>query len=307
MADAMDGILRTYADTNIREDISSLITILTGTEAYFLNNLGKVDAINTIHTFQTDTLRTVATAAVEEGADFTYADRTTPSKITNLVEFIAIPFKVSDAQRAVEHYSGGDELVRQTEKALKEWADAAEYDLVRSSLISGASGTTPQMQGLLELVSNIVNVSAQTSGTTLAASIIQGMMKDAMDNGNGTMPTDLFVGSYLKVQIDNFTSSNTKYVMANAKQIIDAVNIYETGFGMLQVHYHRRMTLSTDATGYVLLTNPDDLRVAYLIRPYIKTDLAKTGPFEPRVVWGGLTLECRNKYSSVLHTGFNKG
>jgi len=149
---ATDNILRTYDDANSRkEDVLGLVEILTAKENWFLANLGKTKAINTIHNTLYDTLRTTATAAVAESGDYTNLARTAPSRFTNIVENVAIPFRVSRTEQLVEQYTGQNELARQTQKALVEWGNAAEFDLVRSTLTSGVSGTTPKMSKLVEL------------------------------------------------------------------------------------------------------------------------------------------------------------
>jgi len=127
-----DNILRTYGDGSaVKDVVLNTIEILTAKETQIFNMLGKTKAINTIHIFQTDTLATAASQAVAEGADYTALTRTTPSDLTNIVEMVAIPYKVTRTQRDIKHYHGQDELNRQTNKALKEWGNAAEFDLVK--------------------------------------------------------------------------------------------------------------------------------------------------------------------------------
>jgi len=51
------NVLRTYGDTSAREDVvMNAIEILTAKETQIFNMLGKTQAINTIHAYQTDTL-----------------------------------------------------------------------------------------------------------------------------------------------------------------------------------------------------------------------------------------------------------
>jgi len=147
---ASDAILRTYGDVSAREDVvMNAIEILTARETQVFNMLGKTTAINTIHSFLTDTLRTAASAAVEEAADYTASANTTPTRLTNIVEIVAINYKVSRTQQNISHYQGQDELARQTSKALMDWGNAAEFDLVRGTLASGISGTAPKLSKLL--------------------------------------------------------------------------------------------------------------------------------------------------------------
>jgi len=153
-----DEILRSYGDTAIKQDVLGLVEILTAREDWFLSNLGKNVAISTVHSTLTDTLRTAASQAVAEAEDFTNLARSTTTLVTNLVEKIAIPFKVDRTQQLVQHYYGEDELARQTTKALAEWGNAAEFDLVRSTLVSGQSGTVPKMSKLRSGIEKLLHL-----------------------------------------------------------------------------------------------------------------------------------------------------
>lgn len=281
MAELVPNELLTYGDASAVQDVYPLIEILTATENYLLNNLGKTTAINTIHQTQTDTLRTTSSAAVAEESDYTSLARTTPTLLTNLVEIVAIPFAVSRTQQQIQHFSGENELTRQTTKALKEWANAAEFDLIRSTLTSGISGATPKMAGLIQAVSKANNHTSHTSGTAFAASILKSLMKNVVDNGNGETVTDLFMGSYQKTVFDGFTAGQTKYWPAAFGTLTDAVSVYDSGaFGLVKAHYHRYVQQSTDSTGRVVAINMDKLKVAFLQRPFIDTGLARSGDYD---------------------------
>lgn len=306
---ATDNILRSYGDVSAKEDVvMNAVEILTAKEVQIFNMLGKTKAINTIHAYLTDTLRTAGSAAVAETGDYTASANTTPSRLTNIVENVAINFKVSRTQRLVEHYQGQDELTRQTQKALMDWGNSAEYDLLRSTLVSGASGTVPKMSGILEAISTSSNVTAHNSGTVWDATILDALMKNNYDNSNGDVATDLFLGSFLRKATDNFTQK-TNVVVNNAggqTRIVKTVTTYETSFGTLNLHTHRYLTISgTDATGSVLGLNPTKLKVAMLEKPYIDTGLARSGDYDNRAVVGKFTLEVHNQNSNFLATGFD--
>ena len=295
-----DNIVRSYQDVNTKADVVGLIEILTASETWFLNNLGKTTAIQTVHSTMTDTLRTTATAAVSEADDFTAGARTLPSLVTNLVEKIAIPFKVSRTQQLVQKYFGENELARQTTKALQEWGNAAEYDLVLSSLTSGTSGTTPKMAGIVYGTSVATNHTSQSSGTAFAASILNGLMRANVENSNGDAATDVFMGSFLKYVMDTFTTKSNTLAQVPASEIAQAVDVISTSFGRLNSHYERNIT-----AGAVLGIKPDTLRIAYLRRPYLDTGLQRAGDYDFRAVVGDLTLEVRNKTTNFYADGFD--
>lgn len=303
---ASDVILRSYGDAARIQDVLPLIEILTARENWFLTNLQKTTARDTVHGVLTDTLRTAASLAVEEAADYTYSANSTPTRRNNIVENIALPFKVSRTQTLIQHFQSENELARQTTKALTDWGNAAEFDILRSTLASGVSGTAPTMSGVLEAISKSTNVTAQTSGTQFSASILKGLLKLNWDNSNGQVVTDLFVGSSLKRDIDTFTAGATKFVMSKEAAVWDYVDVYDGGgFGRVGVHMHRYLNISgTDATGRVLGLRTEKLALAYLEMPHIDAGMARTGDFEPRVVIGKLTLEVRNQDTNFLASGY---
>jgi len=302
-----DATLLTYGDTSRVDDVLGLIEILTAEEASIFNKLQKVGCRDTVHMNQTDTLRTAASAAVAENGDYSMLTRSTPTRTTNLVEVVAIPFRVSRTQQQVEHYQGQNELARQTTKALIEWHDAAEYDLIHGTLTSGQSGVAPKLSGLLEAISRSTNYTAQSSGTVWSASILKGLMKANWDESNGDVATDLYMGSFLKDKTDDFANkTNIVSNGANVNQIISVVDVFESGFGKLAVHAHRRISLSSDASARVLGIRPDKLAIAQLQAPTIQTDLARSGDYDERAVIGKFTLEVRNRTSNFHAYGFDK-
>lgn len=302
---ATDSILRTYGDVSIREDVMPLIEILTAQETQIFNMLGKTKAISTVHSSLVDTLATPASLAVGEGDDYTASALTTPTRLTNIVEIIAKNFRVTRTQQTVEKYSGENELSRQTKKALTEWGNAAEFDLIRSTLVSGVSGTVPKMSGIIQAISKSTNTTVQTSGTVFSASILKGLMKANIDNSNGDTATDVYMGSYLKNVADDFTNK-AQYVATghNEREIIAATDMYTTGLGKVAVHYHRYVQQTSDATGRVLAIRPEKLKIAVLESPYVDKDLARSGPYDSYAVVGSHTLEVRNQDSNWFASGF---
>lgn len=270
--------------------------------------LGKTGAISTIHSYSTDTLASAGSSAVAEAADYTANALTTPSLLTNIVEKVARPFKVSRTQQLVEHYHGQNELSRQTQKALLEWGNSAEFDLVRSTLTSGASGTTPKLSGIIEAASKSTNHTSHNSGTVWSASILDGLMKDNWDNSSGDVATDLFMGSFLRNVTDSFTQKSNVVVNNPGGQtsIVRTVSTYETAFGTLSIHKHRYIQQSGDATARVLAIRPEKLKVAFLRKPFIDTELARSGDYDVRAVVGDFTLETHNQDSCFYADGFDK-
>jgi len=304
---ATDEILRSYGDYSAKEDVLGLIEILTAKEVSIHNQLGKTTASGTVHETLVDTYDTAGTLAKAEGADFSNTALTTPTRLTNIVEEVAKRYSVTKVQRAVDKFQSQDELARQRAKAMVDFANAVEYDLVRSTLVSGASSATAaKMKGIIQAVSKSTNHTSHNSGTVWSASILKGLMKANWDNSNGEVATDLYMGSFLKNATDDFTNkTGITYDGVGEKRIVMAVDIFETGFGRVVVHAHRYIQVSgTDTTGRVLGIKPEKLKVAYLIRPQI-IDMPASGAYDAEAVYGAMTLEVRNQDSNFYADGFD--
>jgi hypothetical protein len=303
---ATDNILRTYGDTNIKTDVVlNSVEILSAKEDGIFSMLGKTNAIAMVHSYSTDTLATAGSLAVAEGADFVFGARTTPTLLTNLVQEMAQPIKVSRPQMAVQHFHGENELSRQMAKGLSEFSNAIEFDLVRSTLVSGASGTTPKMSGILQAISKSTNTTLHASGTVLSASILDSLMVNCWTSSNGDVATDLFVSGVGKKIIDGFTAkSNVVVNSPDIRGIVKTVTTYETSMGTLTIHKHRYIMQAGDANLRILAIRPEKLKVAFLDKPTILTDLAKSGAYEPKAIYGSMTLEVRNQDSNFFADGF---
>jgi hypothetical protein len=302
----VNNALATYGDVSIETDIvRDSVEILSATEDGIFSKLGKTTAIAMIHSYAVDTLQTAGSLAVEQGADFSFHALTTPTLLTNLIEEVANPIRVTRVQTAVSHYTGENELDRQLSKGLMEWTNAVEFDLVRGTLASGISGTVQTMSGIIQAASKATNHTSHTSGTVFSATILDGLMQGCWTNSNGDVATDLYVGGIMKRVTDNFIQKTNVVVnSSDIRGIVKTVTTYETAMGTLTIHKHRYVQQPGDSTGRILAIRPDKLRIAYLVAPVVLTDLAVNGAYMPRAVYGALTLEVRNQDSQFFADGF---
>jgi hypothetical protein len=280
------------------------IEILTATENSVQTALGKTKAINVVHSYLVDTLLTAGSLAVEQGADFGLSTLTTPTRLTNIVQEIAKAILVTRPEEIVQSYSGINESDRQLTKALKDWGNALEFDLVRSTLASGISGTVAKMNGIIAGISKSTNYTLQTSGTVFSATVLDGLMYSSWNTSNGDVATDVYVGGIMKRVVDGFVQKSNVVVNApGISTIVRTVTTFETSMGTVTVHKHRYVQQSADANGRVLAIRPEKILVAYLDMPFIK-NLAESGAYNKRAVYGSLTTEIRNQDSNFFADGY---
>ena len=82
-----------------------------------------------------------------------------------------------------------------------------------------------------------------------------------------------------------FRSTQKSNVVVNnpggQTRIVRTVTTYETSFGTLNIRKHRYIYQSgTDAYERVLAIRPDKLKIAFLKKPFIDTDLARSGDYD---------------------------
>ena len=128
-------------DSSVKESVLDLITNISPTETYVLSNFERSTANDEFHFTPRDTLRSTSLRAGVEGADPTY-DGNDPTRALNMLHIIEVGFEVTDSEAATDRYgSPEDRVAYETEKALKDWGNFAEYALVRSTLVTGNNST----------------------------------------------------------------------------------------------------------------------------------------------------------------------
>lgn len=116
------------------------------------------------------------------------------------------------------------------------------------------------------------------------------------------------MGGVLRRNTDYFTQKSNVVVNApGISTIVRTVSTYQTAFVTLNIHTHRYIYQSGDATSRVLGLRPEKLKVAFLVnggKPYIDTSLARSGDYDVRAVVGKMTLEVHNQDSNFFCDGF---
>lgn len=223
---------------------------------------------------------------------------------------MAIPFSVSRTQQQLAHYTGENELIRQTNKALFDWGNSAEFDLLRGTQASGVSGTAPTLNGIINFTSLANNHTSQTSGTIFNTSILDSLMANCWTNSNGDVAEELLLGAWLRQKMDQaIQKSNVVVNMpGGVQEIVKTVSTYQTAFGTLRIRTHRYIQQSGDLTARLMAIRPDKLKVAFLAnggKPYIDTELARSGDYDARAVVGKFTLEVHNQNSHFYCDGLS--
>lgn len=284
---------KTYDDAAIEEDLASFIENISPIENFFLKNLQKVQAMATTHINLVDTLKTPARNAVVEGADTVFGDRTRPTRTDNLTQIIEVPFSVSDTERWVKHAGFDDRYDYEADKAQKEWANDAEYALVRETRQTGNAATARRMDGMLAKITSNVIDGASTDVFDVD------MVNDASELAywDGGAPTELVLPPALKRVTNSFTQGDNQYD-AKSKTLTQVVRKYEGDFETLNLRKHRYINDQSDTAYEGMLLDLSKWAVAYGEKPH-EEELAKTGNSTKGHIVGELTLESRAENANV--------
>lgn len=283
-------------DASVKESVLDMITQISPTENYFLSNLQRSSGNDEFHIVPRDTLRTPSLKAAVEGADPTY-DGNDPTTLLNMMHIISVGFNVTDTEAAVDRYgSPEDRIAYETDKALKDWSDFAEFALVRSTIITGNNSTARQMRGLKSSLSIVTIQSAVSLSETglndnLAAVWAQGANVDM-----------IAAPLALKRRVSGFNGQGgTKFYNQADKRLVLPIEIYESDASSkpIKLVTHRYMTVSGDTNNDIMGIEMSHFATAWLREPKVRP-LAKTGDAENRQVIGEFTLEARNQYAGFL-------
>lgn len=278
----------TYEDNARREDLLDIITNIDPVNTQLMTGLGQSTAKDIYHQYLIDTLKTVGTNAYVEASDACYADRTDPTRLSNVCQIVKVGYDVSDTERSINSAGFNDRYAYEGEKALKEWKNDAEFALIRGSIACGNSSTARRMRGLRHSLSLVTS----QSGVSLSEPILNTYFQNVWDAGSEV--NALYMGMYQKRKISGFTAGSTKQTMNEDRRLVNAVDVYEADAAKLvKLFAHRYVTISGDNNYDLLGINEDKVKVAYLRKP-ITRELAKTGDATKGEVVGELTLEVRH-------------
>lgn len=299
--------LQTYQDAARREDLIDVLTDVSPDANPLSTMLARTKAEQTYHEWVEDYItRPTSVSKEAEGAAATYSDLTQPARRHNFTQIVTQTFRVSGTERAVSVAGMGDPFDYQSAKALREWKNKQEFNLVQAGIsaeASGSSGVAREMAGIHACVTS--HYTARNSGTSLSETEFNAMVKEVWDDvGNDDVFDLVLVPFGLKQKISTFTAGNTRYIDASDRKLIRPVMVYESDGGVHRIMAHKDM-LNSSGTVTFLGIKEDKFRIAYLREP-TREILAKDGDRDNGQIVGEFTLEYLAERTSVKRTGYNQ-
>ena len=299
-----------YDAKGIREDLSNVIYNISPEETPFYSSLKKVKASNTLHEWQTDTLRASADNKHIEGDDTTANAMTGTERLGNYTQIFKNAVTVPDTDEGLDKAGRSAEMAYQTLKIAKEQKlDIEKALFANNARVAGSATVARELAGAPSwMISNITNAGtgaanatgdgtdARTNGTQTA--FTQADFDSAMQSiwDNGGRPDSVYLSSYQMNIALGFTGNNNQRsaVQAGDKKVVKSLDVYVTPWGTVE------FTPTRENAGRDVFIMQNDMWSCASLRPTKNTALAKTGDSTKRQVLTELTLICKNEAASGM-------
>jgi len=301
-----------YDAVGIREDLSDVITNISPEETPFYTKASKSRARNTLHEWQTDSLRASAANAHIEG-DATTADaRSSTTRLGNYTQIFKNAVVVPDTDEGLDKAGRAREIAYHTLKIAKEQKLDIEKALFdNNARAAGNSTTARELAGAPAwLVSNVDfqsgngganpigdGTNARTDDgtpTAFSQTKFDTVMQSIWENG-GKPDTVYLSATQMNIAL-GFTGNNNQrsQVQAGDERVVKSLAVYVTPWGTVEF-----MPSRENRARDVFIMQDDMWEVATL-RPTKNVALAKTGDNTTRQVVTELTLVCKNEAASGI-------
>lgn len=301
----------TYGTVGIREDLADIIYNIAPTDTPFMSNVGKGSASGTYHEWQTDDLTAAADNKVAEGVAAPAAESVATTRVGNYTQIASKTVSVTGSNEAADDAGRASQMAYQLAKKGMELKRDMEKTLVgtdKAQVAGAAGGTARELGSVTSWIGTNCSVGATlgaaptgdgtdiaTSGTerVLTDTILNGVIEDVWQSGGN--PSMIMCGAFQKSKITGLTgntATSRKFTDAEAKKFINAVDVYVSDYGELNVVPNRLMLTDT-----LLVLQPDMWSVD-TYRDFQTKDLAVTGDFESKQLLVEYTLTSKNEAAS---------
>jgi len=296
-----------YDAVGIREDLSDVITNISPEETPMYTKSGKTRARNTLHEWQTDSLRASAANAHIEGDATTAGAATATTRLGNYTQIFKNAVVVPDTDEGLDKAGRAREIAYQTLKIAKEQKLDIEKALFdNNARVAGNSSTARELAGAPAWLTSNTDfgdnegadptgdgTDARTDETTTLQAFDQtrfdGVMQSIWENGGN--PDTVYLSAFQMNKALAFTGNNNQRsaVQAGDERVIKSLAVYVTPWGTVEF-----MPSRENRSRDVFIMQDDMWEVATL-RPTKNVALAKTGDNTTRQVVTELTLVCKNE------------
>ena len=299
-----------YDAKGLKEDLEDVIYDVSPEETPFYTACAKVKATNTLHEWQTDTLRSSAVNAHIEGDDTVAEARTATVRLQNYSQIFKNAVVIAGTEDILDKAGRAKEMAYQVMKIAKEQKLDIEKALFASQArVIGSATAARKLAGAPAWMTTNVNFVSASSGANptgdgtntrtdsgAPTAFTQAKFDDVMQDiwSSGGKPDTVYLSSYQMNIALGFTGNNNQRsaVQAGDEKVIKSLAVYVTPWGTVEFKPTRE-NRSSD-----IFIMQDDMWSCGVLRGTKNQALAKTGDNEKRQVVTELTLICRNEKAS---------
>ena len=302
--------LDSYDVKGIREDLSDVIYNISPEETPFYTACAKGKATNTLHEWQTDTLRSSADNAHIEGDDTIAEARAVTSRLGNYTQIFKNAVTIPGTDMGLNKAGRAREMAYQVLKIAKEQKLDIEKALFANQARSaGSSIAARRLAGVPAWITTNVDFQSGNGGANPTGDGTNARTDDGtptafsqtkFDNVmqqiwvSGGKPDSVYLSAYQMNIALGFTGNNNQRsnITAEAEKVIKHMAVYVTPWGTVEFKPTR------ENRGRDVFIMQDDIWGVDVLRSTKNEALAKTGDKEKRQILTELTLICRNEAAS---------
>ncbi len=308
-------------DANINgkpRDLMDVIFNIAPTDTPFLSMAGRVEATQTLHEWQTETLASPAANSNYEGADISTFAEQSSTELSNKTQILIKAVNVSGTAQAVKQAGVDKQYAHQMAQRAKELKKDLEYALLANQLAASetAGSVTRKMAGLptwcfdnYDLGSGgsapVYGSAAATAGTARLAAEQQ--VTDLMTQiyTAGGNPDRIMVSPKLRVILSKILhGSATRMEHVEDKKGYGTIDVYVSDFGQLKIVANRVQAGVTYSKDCAFILDPEYWKVAYL-RGFQEEKLARSGDSLKGFMLVEATLQASQPASSGMIADLN--
>lgn len=301
-----------YDAAGIREDLEDVIYQISPDETPFYSACKKVKASNTLHEWQTDTLRSSADNKHIEGDDTAAEARVATTRLGNYSQIFKNAVSIPDSDEGLKKAGRSAELAYQTLKiAAEQKLDIEKALFSNNARVAGNATTARELAGAPAWMLTNVNFVSASSGANpngtgsnartdsgAPTAFTQAKFDDVMQSvwSSGGKPDVCYLSAFQMDIALGFTGNNNQRsaVQAGDKKVIKSLDVYVTPWGTVEFAPTR------ENRGRDIFIMQSDMWAVGVLRPTKNTALAKTGDSTRRQVLTELTLVCKNEKASGM-------
>lgn len=284
--------LKTYDQVGKKEDFESVIYDITPTQTPFLSSIGSSTAEATLHQWMQDSLASVGSNILVEGADAGAASTVTQVVKSANTQIFGKVVQVSGTAEAIGLHARTSDLANAIAKAGKELKRDIEHSFVGLGQ-SGTAGSGSAGRQLTSAANQISATTTNTAGSNRAFS--EALLLDVLEKcyNEGGEPNQVQVTPSHSLTVAGFAaSSGRNRDFGNDSRITNVVDIYVSPFGEVSIIPNRFLQANT------ALVLDTEYWSRAVLRPMQTIQLSRTGDSDKRQMLTELTLVCKSDIAS---------